>query len=95
MTYTGAQRGLIVLRKPAVDDHKLSAQRLGITLFHDATFDLYFSKQGVAAACGSLKGLKRECWDYFEGNIPNSKKLAPLIAYRRNRYWSDPPSSSF
>lgn len=94
MDFLGAQRGYLLVkpRKPIVEDHKLSAYSMGITLMSEQEFMLFQSKLLPRNFPQKMRLFEQESWRYYEENVSKIKFLERLNEYRKYRFWIDPPS---
>ncbi len=89
MQYFSADRGIIVLRSNAEDDHKLTARSMGITLLDEQALSVFREKLNCHDLKSKTKVFDANSWQYFEAGIGGQTALESLVKYRKFRFWQD------
>jgi hypothetical protein len=90
MDYFKAAQSYLLLQPHAEEDHKLVGSSLGITLLDDAEFEILKAKLAASSA-PSPAIFDTAAWAQLEGGLQATPDFRQLLAYRRGRFWVDPP----
>jgi hypothetical protein len=94
MRLVGAKSGLVLLQLPAIEqDHKLAAQRVGVTLLNDVEFVVY-DRAKITPGGSSGAGVTVQDIRDLRASVSRFDGLVPLVSYLYRDAWHERPARS-
>jgi len=93
MDFFGASKGYLSLKtkNPIPEVQRIVAYRLGVTILDENNLS-NLEKRVSNSGSLRLQSGKPDSWLYFENNLTTiSKNLAPLLNFRKHKYWINQP----
>lgn len=89
MSHMFIGRGLLILSKTALLDHKLAAKKLNISLMDDQEFERFSTSLIRNNLISRMSIFDSDVWLDFHKNAAEVRSLHQIWSYRKYRYWQD------